>query len=148
MSPNSTGRAGKLIERALVLAPDSGKALFFGAATAARRGDLPLARERFARLLSMNPPDNVRPLIEQQISALDEKLAGRPPPAAAPQPGAAAADAAVRVNVTLGARAGGRAGRAAVRLRAHAGRGRAAAGRQAPRGPLPAGSDPHARGLR
>ncbi len=97
------GRAGKLIERALVLTPDSGQALFFGAAAAARRGDVPLARERYARLLSMNPPEAIRPLIEQQVSALDEKLAGSPA-GAAPAAGPAAADAAVRVNVTLGAR--------------------------------------------
>ena len=32
-----------------MLDPDSGKALFFGATVAARRGDLPLARERFAQ---------------------------------------------------------------------------------------------------
>lgn len=78
------GRAGRLIEQALKIAPNSGKALFFGGAAAARRGDLPLARERFAKLLSMNPPDSVRPLIEQQISALDEKLAAGPAGAAAP----------------------------------------------------------------
>ena len=95
------GRAGKLIERALVLAPDSGKALFFGATTAARRGDLPLARQRFARILELNPPDNVRPLIEGQIRALDERLAVQAAPAAVPQSGATAADAAVRVNITL-----------------------------------------------
>jgi cytochrome c-type biogenesis protein CcmH len=41
-----TGRAGKLIEQALVLDPDSGKALFFGGTAAARRGDLKLARQR------------------------------------------------------------------------------------------------------
>jgi cytochrome c-type biogenesis protein CcmH len=103
-----TGRAGKLIERALVLAPDSGKALFFGGAVAARRGDLPLARERFAKLLSMNPPDSIRPLIEQQISALDEKLAAGGPGASAASPtaapGPADSRAAVRVNVSLGAR--------------------------------------------
>jgi cytochrome c-type biogenesis protein CcmH len=102
-----TGRAGKLIERALVLAPDSGKALFFGGAVAARRGDLPLARERFAKLLAMNPPDSLRPLIEQQISALDEKLAAGPGTSAAgpaSAPGPADARAAVRVNVSLGAR--------------------------------------------
>jgi len=73
------GRAGRLIERALVLAPDSGKALFFGAAVAARRGDLPLARERFVKLLGMDPPANVRPLIEQQITAST-------PSSAAPRP--------------------------------------------------------------
>ena len=62
-------------------------ASFFGGAAAARRGDLKLARERFAKLLSMNPPASVRPLIEQQVSALDEKLAGgAPAPAATTDP--------------------------------------------------------------
>ncbi|HEY0767052.1 MAG TPA: hypothetical protein VGD47_03770 [Steroidobacteraceae bacterium] len=101
------GRAGRLIERALALAPDSGKALFFGAAVAARRGDLPLARARFAKLLGMDPPENVRPLIEQQISAIDAKLAGTTPaggaqvPAQTPAPAKPGAAAVVRVNVTL-----------------------------------------------
>ena len=86
-----SGRAGRLIERALVLAPDSGKALFFGATVAGRRGDLPLARERFAKLLALNPPENVRPLIEQQIRMIDEQQAAAagtptgPPPVASPR---------------------------------------------------------------
>ena len=98
------GRAGRLIDRALVLQPDSGQALFFGAALAARRGDLRLARTRYARLLDMNPPAGIRPLLESQLSAIDEKLAasegGAGPSAepAATAPGAAA----VRVNITLG----------------------------------------------
>jgi cytochrome c-type biogenesis protein CcmH len=101
------GRAGRLIEQALTVEPDSGKALFLGAAVAARRGDLPLARQRFAKLLSLGPPENIRPMIEQQIAAIDEKLAGTPAKAAAVQQaqtagGVAAADAPlVRVNVTL-----------------------------------------------
>jgi cytochrome c-type biogenesis protein CcmH len=98
------GRAGRLIERALVLAPDSGKALFFGGAVAARRGDLPLARARFVKLLGMDPPANVRPLIEQQITAIDGQLAGAAPAIAAaaqPPPRAANPGVEVRVNVTL-----------------------------------------------
>jgi cytochrome c-type biogenesis protein CcmH len=98
------GRAGRLIERALALAPDSGKALFFGAAVAARRGDLPLARARFVKLLGMDPPATVRPLIEQQITALDAQLAGATPAAGVgvpPPPPAANPGAVVRVNVTL-----------------------------------------------
>jgi cytochrome c-type biogenesis protein CcmH len=110
------GRAGRLIERALALAPDSGKALFFGGAVAARRGDLPLARARFVKLLGMDPPPNVRPLIEQQINAIDAQLAGSPParaagaaaargaaaaPAKAPAAAPGAGEALVRVNVTL-----------------------------------------------
>ena len=101
------GRAGRLIERALLLDPDSGKALFFGANTAERRGDLPLARQRYARLLAMNPPDNLRPLLERQLRGIDEKLAAGPARAAPASKGAAASPAAagdaavVRVNVTL-----------------------------------------------
>jgi cytochrome c-type biogenesis protein CcmH len=98
------GRAGKLIERALILDPSNGKALFFGAALAERHGDFALARQRFATLLARNPPPNVRPLLEQQISALDERLAGT---AAAGAPETAASATAggdvptVRVNVSL-----------------------------------------------
>lgn len=101
------GRAGRLIERALLLDPDSGKALFFGANIAERRGDLPLARQRFARLLAMNPPDNLRPLLERQLRTIDERLAASPAGAAAASPKAAAPPTAatdapvVRVNVTL-----------------------------------------------
>jgi len=69
------GRAGRIIEQALVLDPNSGKGLFFGAAAAARRGELPLARERFTKLLAMDPPQAVRPILEQQIAAIDQKLA-------------------------------------------------------------------------
>ena len=100
------GRAARLIEQALALEPDSGKALFLGAAVAARRGDLPLARQRFAKLLTLNPPQTVRPMIEQQIAAIDERLAGTSTTAAAVQQGPAAGAAGagaplVRVNVTL-----------------------------------------------
>jgi cytochrome c-type biogenesis protein CcmH len=108
-------RAARLIERALLLDPQSGKALFLGGMVAARQGNLPLARARFAALLAMNPPAAVRPLIEQQISVIDERLAAAAgQSAAAPQNGAAAAPAArtlVSVNVslspTLAAAAGG-----------------------------------------
>jgi cytochrome c-type biogenesis protein CcmH len=106
------GRAGRLFEQALALEPGSGKALFFGAAVAARRGDLPLARERFVKLLALNPPDAVRPMIEQQIAAIDEKLSGsaagvaavqqgRPPTPPVPSGGPQGDAALVRVNVTL-----------------------------------------------
>jgi len=109
------GRAARLIERALVMAPDSGKALFFGAAIAERHGDLALARERFTKILAMNPPESVRPLLAQQISAIDSKLASAAAGAATPAAGAAAASAAaavVQVNVTLAPSLGAAAGAA------------------------------------
>jgi cytochrome c-type biogenesis protein CcmH len=98
-------RAGRLIEQALALDPGSGKALFFGAAVAMRRGELPLARERFTKLLALNPPDNIKPLLQKQIESIDQQLAGGAPGAGpVGQPAAAAATdpaAKVRINVTL-----------------------------------------------
>ena len=99
------GRAARLIEQALALAPDSPKALFFGATVAARRGELPLARARLAKLLGLNPPDSVRAILEQQISAIDQKLAATsaaaaPPPAPDHALGGTQSPV-VRVNVTL-----------------------------------------------
>jgi cytochrome c-type biogenesis protein CcmH len=101
------GRAGDLVEKALTLAPESPKALFYGAAAAIQRKQLPLARQRFVALLAENPPENVRPIIQQQITAIDQALAAVGQSA---QPGAApAADAGpaapsgepARVQITI-----------------------------------------------
>jgi cytochrome c-type biogenesis protein CcmH len=104
------GRAGRMIEEAIALDPQNGKALFYGAASALRRNDLPLARQRFAAILAFNPPANVRPILEEQIAAIDQRLAGggAPPPAASagaqeakPPAAGASSTAAVRVTVKL-----------------------------------------------
>ncbi|HEY3786921.1 MAG TPA: hypothetical protein VGL55_16730 [Steroidobacteraceae bacterium] len=87
-------RAGKLVEQALVLDPDSGKALFFGAAAAMRRGDLPLARARFAHLLRLDPPDNIKPLLQQQIAAIDQQIAAGRGQGPSAQPGSLASSKA------------------------------------------------------
>jgi len=110
------GRAGRLIERAVTMDPNSGKALFYGAAAALRHGALPLARERFTRLLALNPPAKVRPILEQQIAQIDRQLADQAQaPAALPNaapPGAPAAStaASVRLNVVLAPAIGARGG--------------------------------------
>ena len=75
-----TGQASELIERALAIDPTSPQALFFGAAAALRRGDLPLARARFSRLLGLNPPAEVKAILQQEISGIDRQLAARPDP--------------------------------------------------------------------
>ncbi len=103
------GQAGRLVEQALAINPNSGKALFYGAAAAEKRGDLPTARDRFTRLLALNPPANVRSLIEQQITALNQQLGtgqspspgAKSPSAVADASGSSAATPAVRVTVTL-----------------------------------------------
>jgi cytochrome c-type biogenesis protein CcmH len=73
------GQAGRLIERALAIDPTSPQALFFGAAAAMRRGELPLARARFTKLLSLNPPARVKAILEQEISGIDRQLAAAHP---------------------------------------------------------------------
>ena len=70
-----SGQAGRLIEQALTIDPTSPQALFFGAAAAMRRGDLPLARARFTKLLGLNPPDRIKTILEQEISGIDRQLA-------------------------------------------------------------------------
>src|SRR5450759_1345778 len=117
------GRAGRLIERALTLDPNTGKALFYGAEVAVRHGALPLARERFAHLLSLDPPAKMRPILEQAIASIDQELAAHAhaqapsaPAGAAPAAVPAVADApSVRLNVVLAPALGAR-GRDAVPL--------------------------------
>jgi cytochrome c-type biogenesis protein CcmH len=94
------GRAGDLVEKALTLVPTSPKALFYGAAAAIQRKQLPLARQRFVTLLGENPPDKVRPIIQQQIDAIDQAL-GAASPAGGAGPAAGADAARVRVTITL-----------------------------------------------
>jgi cytochrome c-type biogenesis protein CcmH len=68
-----SGQAGRLIERALAIDPTSPQALFFGAAAALRRGELPLARTRFTKLLALNPPARIKAILEQEISGIDRQ---------------------------------------------------------------------------
>ena len=97
------GRAGRIIEQALVLDPNSGKALFFGAAAAVRRGDLALGKERFQKLLSMNPPEAIRPILQQQIDGLERRMAGTGDAgAAAPVGGGASAGRASPASAAAG----------------------------------------------
>ena len=93
--------AGHLIERALLLEPNNSKALLYGAFGAMSRGETATARERFARMLTLNPPDEIRQIIEKQLLALD---GGQPQEPAADE-GAPAQQgtkaAKVAVHVTL-----------------------------------------------
>lgn len=95
------GGIGHLFERALALEPGNAKALFYSAFAAMARGEKPVARERFMRMLALNPPDNIRTIIQQRIAALDGADA-----APGVEPGAsdqATADdgARIQVHVTL-----------------------------------------------
>jgi cytochrome c-type biogenesis protein CcmH len=92
-------RTARLFERALEIDPAWGKAQFFGALAAQRRGDIPLAILRFESMLAGNPPDDVRRIIEEQVAVL---RAGGPadPPSAGAAPAAPAAVPRITVAVS------------------------------------------------
>lgn len=69
-------RSARLFERALELDPAWGKAQFFAALAAQRRGDIPLAIARFESMLAAQPPEDVRSIIEQQIAVLKAEPTG------------------------------------------------------------------------
>jgi cytochrome c-type biogenesis protein CcmH len=87
------GGAGHLFERALLLEPDNPKALLYGAFAALGRGEQATARERFTRMLTLNPPPQIRAIIEKQMAALDG--------AVAQEQGVASPDARIDVHVTV-----------------------------------------------
>jgi cytochrome c-type biogenesis protein CcmH len=93
------GAAGHLFERALELDPHSQKALFYSAFAALGRGELPVAKERLQRMLAMNPPPEIRDILEKSIANIDRQATAEN----APQSTAAAASdgAKIAVHVTL-----------------------------------------------
>lgn len=95
-------RTARLFERALELDPSWGKAQFFGALAAQRRGDLPLAISRFETMLAGGPPDDVRRIIEEQIAVLKAGPQAAAPGAAAQMNGGSAAGGpSIRVTVSV-----------------------------------------------
>jgi cytochrome c-type biogenesis protein CcmH len=72
-----TAQAQELLERALRLDPSSPKALFYSAVITYQQGNLPLARERFAAMLKLPPPENVRIALQRQIDDIDAQLHGQ-----------------------------------------------------------------------
>ena len=75
------GRIAALVESALAIEPNNPSALFYGGIAALNRGDTDLAADRWEILLSLNPPENIRGLVEQRVA---EWRGVAPPATAAP----------------------------------------------------------------
>lgn len=75
------GRPASLIEGALAIEPNNPAALFYAGIAAAEKGDTSTAADRWELLLGLNPPDEIRPLLEQRIA----EWRGQPMPAATSQ---------------------------------------------------------------
>ena len=83
------GQAADLFEQALQLDPDNARALWYGGIIAYRRGDIPLARERWVELQNHELPPDLRQIVAERLAEL-AKTQGEPPAAGTPAPGAAA----------------------------------------------------------
>lgn len=92
------GRAGRLFEQALELPGAPVKALFYSALAAQARNELPLAKERFERMLLANPPPEVAQIIKEQIQEIDVTAAMA---ASAPVQDSAAAGEAVAIPLRI-----------------------------------------------
>ncbi len=94
-----SGRAGRLFEQALELPGAPVKALFYSALAARERNELPLAKERFERMLLVNPPPEVAQIIKEQIQEIDVMTAMA---ASAPGQDAASGEAvSIPLRITL-----------------------------------------------
>lgn len=64
------GEAGEIFEEALVVQPDNPTALWYGGLSAAATERPWVARQRWSRLLQLDPPQAMRDVLEQHLNAL------------------------------------------------------------------------------
>ena len=76
-----TDRSSSLFENALALEPNNPNALFYGGSAAARRGNTTLAADRWDVLMGLQPPPEIRELLQRKI----REWRGLPPPVGEPQ---------------------------------------------------------------
>lgn len=69
-----TGEAGQIFEEALQVQPDNLTALWYGGLAAAATQRTEIARMRWTRLLALDPPQALRDVLQQHISALGGAL--------------------------------------------------------------------------
>ena len=87
------GRTAALIESALALSPNNPAALFYSGVAAANRGDTEMAAGRWEILLGLNPPPEIRSILEQRVAEWrGVPSESMPPDVAAPAPATASAE--------------------------------------------------------
>jgi cytochrome c-type biogenesis protein CcmH len=93
-----TSRSAQLFERALELAPNHPKALWYSGLAAYQSRQFDVARERWARLVALEPPAEVKRVLQSKIAEID---AGRGSPMPSTGQPAAAPEALVKVRVGI-----------------------------------------------
>jgi cytochrome c-type biogenesis protein CcmH len=71
------GQAAELFERALEVAPDNARALWYGGIVAYRRGELKLAQQRWVELQDHELPADLRQVLAEKLAEL-ERSQGKP----------------------------------------------------------------------
>jgi cytochrome c-type biogenesis protein CcmH len=89
------GQAAELFEKAITMAPDNARALWYGGIVAYRRGELALAQQRWVELQNHDLPPDLRQLVAERLSELE----GQPGAPARPQ--ATTAKSSVSVSIQL-----------------------------------------------
>ncbi|MGH8242586.1 MAG: tetratricopeptide repeat protein [Steroidobacteraceae bacterium] len=97
------GEAAALFERALELAPDNARALWYGGIVAYRRGDMRLARQRWVELQQHDLPQDLRQVLAERLAEL-ELSQGRPPSTDTASPASEAIEITVGVAPSLAER--------------------------------------------
>jgi cytochrome c-type biogenesis protein CcmH len=93
------GEAASVIEEVLRRSPANPKALWYGGMSALSRGDTAEAQRRWASLLELDPPPQVRQVIEQQLGRMGAGNPGASPLRGTGGEGSAAVRIPVRVSV-------------------------------------------------
>ena len=96
------GQAADLFEKALTLAPDNSRALWYGGIVAYRRGDLALAQQRWVELQNNDLPPDLRQMVAERLSEL-EKQPGAPARPQAAMPAGKSASVSIQVAPALAA---------------------------------------------
>jgi cytochrome c-type biogenesis protein CcmH len=102
------GEAAILFERALELAPDNPRALWYGGVAAYRRGDMKVAQQRWVELQQYQLPENLRREVVERLAGLEVSL-GKPAPGAGPPAATGAIDITISIDPKLSTRVPARA---------------------------------------
>lgn len=103
-------RSADLFEQAYAISPDHPKVLWYSGLVAYQGGKRALARDRWARLVSLDPPPEVKQILQSKVEEIEAELGGGAPaaasaasgtPPAAQEAAVAAGSAVVKVRVAL-----------------------------------------------
>jgi cytochrome c-type biogenesis protein CcmH len=95
------GQGADLFERALLMSPDNARALWYGGIIAYRRGDLPLAQQRWVELQNHDLPPDLRQIVAERLAEI-EVTQGKPPgPAAAAEAAQAPTAGGIAISIDV-----------------------------------------------